>query len=214
MGRSRWVVPILFLLITAASALAAGFVHRDATWLQIWLSVALTFLTAAVVDLVALNDSRRKERAAAARIEPVDRIIVKHMRVQRGDLYSLAGSLFGIKDFADAEDLIVQLRDFPKGPTIAADALDETMWPHESRSTRTRATIETLHARQKDLETFAATGLRALEIEALSGVILNGPFVQSIRSTFWGKNSIEQQAAAERAAEMLEELHRIAIPPG
>lgn len=194
MGRARWVVPILFLLVTAASALAAWFAHRDATWLQIWLSVALTFLTAAVVDLVALNDSRRKERAAAARIEPVDRIIVKHMREQRRDLYSLVGSFFGIKDFADAEDLTAQLRDFPKGPTIAADALDETMWPHESRSARARATIDTLHARQKDLETLAATGLRALEIEALSGVVLHGQFVQMIRSAFWGENSFEQQA--------------------
>lgn len=205
-----------FVAFAAVAGFLAYFYRADSTWLQVWIGVGLTFLTAGVVDGVALADSNQRQREAAARMAPLREIIREKLHRQQENFVALGSLLLGEDPGSDLSDHPERVRALPDRRFTFTDTDGMPGGPlYEMRQQQLR-----LLSAQKDLEQLAAAEYQTEQIAGLSRLIRGGnlmPFVAEVLETNSGSwtactGYARNGELRHMVADALEELRGIGIP--
>lgn len=216
MQTPRWALPISFIALAGVTGFLAYFYRGDATWLQVWIGVALTFLTAGVVDGVALADAKQRERESEARMEPLRAIIRERLHHQRKNVVSLAALILGEDPTSDPLTEPEGIRSLPnRRLTFTAQDGVPGGRLFEMRQHQLR-----ILSAQRDLENLTAADYRAEQIVGLSRLIRGGrlmPFVEGVLANNAGSWTAQEgyeltSELRDMIAGSLEELSDLGLP--
>jgi hypothetical protein len=206
----RWILPAGFGAV-AVVGMALAFVYRDdATWLQVWIGVGLTFLTAAAVDAVALADAKRRADEQDARMAPVRGMIDNRLQNQQRQFALLVGVVLGQPLTGDLLQDAGDVRTLPNLKLNSSD-LDTTLFPRLPRQQRMHDLWRELRIQQLDLETFAALGHQTEAIRGMSDLVLRSQVMVIIES-FWATGfSYDRDSCKEVVADALDTLRSMRL---
>ncbi len=202
----RFWLPISFLLAGVALLIVALLSLGNTGTAFGWGGFSSAFLTAGLVDLFGLLESRRRRLDVDRRLAPVQRVIIQHLQLQRRDLLDSVSVLFDLD--GDPPSWLERLR---------SDAVD--MVPHEpahvfppqDRGARALVLLGQAQSRQARLEALSAHGLLTEQVAAMAELVDRGQW-QAIVSALHAMQGLPMTGAGPSAAQVVEALIALDIP--
>ncbi|WP_345802734.1 hypothetical protein AAIB33_06490 [Microbacterium sp. AZCO] len=203
--RLRWLLPTVFIVVAVVAGWLTYAYRSDPTWLQVWIGVALSFLTAGLVDAVALRDTARREAESRKRMAPVHAMIDHRLIAQQRLFIQLAGVVLAEDVRGDLLTKAGDIRTLPELKLSTAD-LDETLYPPLTRRQRMQELSRELRDTQYDLENMAAVGYRTSDIQAVSDIVLRSSLMNLIEAYWATASDYSRNGCKEKIADAFDVL--------
>ncbi|MDB6425856.1 hypothetical protein [Curtobacterium sp. 20TX0008] len=202
----RFWLPIAFLLVGVALLIVALLSLRDSGTAFGWGGFSSGFLTAGLVDLFGLLESRRRRLDVDRRLAPVQRVIVQHLQLQRRDLLESVSVLFDLD--GDPPSWLERLRNDEVDMVPHEPA---PIFPPQNRGARAFVLLTEAQERQARLEALSAHGLLTEQVAALAELVDRGQW-RAVVSALYATPGLPMTGAGPSAAQVVEALIALEIP--
>jgi hypothetical protein len=201
----RFWLPVAFLLVSVALLIVALTSLDDSGAAFGWGGFSAGFLTAGLVDLFGLIESRRMRLRDHRNLAPVRQVIAQRLQLQQRDLVETVTVLFDLQ--GGPEEWLPTLRDparemFPREPA--------EVFPPQNRGDRAADLLRQAKERQAHLEALSAGGLLTREVAAVSQVVNDGVWSRTV-GALYAVPSAALAGAGPAAADAVEAVLAVRI---